>query len=239
MTNYPRTKNSLISMPNLKELEKKIKIKFKNIKLLQQALTHRSYINEHPQDKLTHNERLEFLGDAVLELIVTEYLYKTFDSPEGELTSLRASLVNTESLSLLAQELDLNNYLFLSRGEAKSTGKARNVILADAFEALIGAIYLDQGVKKVKEFIAQHLLTRLPKIIEQQLYKDPKSQFQEIAQAKLKITPSYQVLKEEGLAHAKKFTVGLFLNDKLISRGEGSSKFEAEVEAAKNGLTKI
>lgn len=226
-------------MPNLKELEKKIKIKFKNIKLLQQALTHRSYINEHPQDKLTHNERLEFLGDAVLELIVTEYLYKTFDSPEGELTSLRASLVNTESLSLLAQELDLNNYLFLSRGEAKSTGKARNVILADAFEALIGAIYLDQGVKKVKEFIAQHLLTRLPKIIEQQLYKDPKSQFQEIAQAKLKITPSYQVLKEEGLAHAKKFTVGLFLNDKLISRGEGSSKFEAEVEAAKNGLTKI
>lgn len=111
--------------------------------------------------------------------------------------------------------------------------------MADAFEALIGAIYLDQGVKKTKEFIAHHLLVKLPKIIAQQLYKDPKSQFQEIAQAKLKITPSYQVLKEEGLAHAKKFTVGLFLNDKLISRGEGSSKFEAEVEAAKNGLPKI
>ncbi|MCX6740787.1 MAG: ribonuclease III [Candidatus Parcubacteria bacterium] len=226
-------------MLSLKDLEKKIKIRFKNVKSLQQALTHRSYINEHPQDKLAHNERLEFLGDAVLELIVTEYLYKTFDHSEGELTSLRASLVNTESLSLLAQELGLNDYLFLSKGETKSTGKARSVILADAFEALIGAIYLDQGVKKTKEFIAQRLLVKLPKIIEQQLYKDPKSQFQEIAQAKLKITPSYQVLKEEGLAHAKKFTVGLFLNDKLISRGEGSSKFEAEVEAAKNGLPKI
>lgn len=229
----------MIYMISLKELEKKIKIKFKNVKLLQQALTHRSYINEHPQEKLAQNERLEFLGDAVLELIVTEYLYKTFDSPEGDLTSLRASLVNTESLSLLAQELSLNDYLFLSKGETKSTGKARNVILADAFEALIGAIYLDQGVKKTKEFIAQRLLIKLPKIIEQQLYKDPKSQFQEIAQAKLKITPNYQVLKEEGLAHAKKFTVGLFLNDKLISRGEGSSKFEAEVEAAKKGLPKI
>jgi ribonuclease-3 len=226
-------------MPNLKDLEKKLKIKFKNIQLLKQALTHRSYINEHPQDNLAHNERLEFLGDAVLELVVTEHLYKNFDSPEGELTSLRASLVNTESLSSLAQKLDLNGFLFLSKGEARSTGKARSVILADAFEALIGAIYLDQGSKKAKEFIAQYLFARLPKIIEQQLYKDPKSQFQEIAQAKLKITPNYQVLKEEGLAHAKKFTVGLFLDGKLISRGEGSSKFEAEVEAARNGLPKI
>jgi ribonuclease III len=226
-------------MTNLNILENRLKIKFKNIKILRQALTHRSYVNEHPKEKIDHNERLEFLGDAVLELIVTEYLYHKFDNPEGELTSWRASLVNTDSLSALAQELDLNSFLFLSRGETKSTGKARSVILADVFEALIGAIYIDQGVKKAKDFITKNLLVKLPKIIKDRLYKDPKSEFQEISQAKLKITPSYKVLKETGLAHEKKFTVGLFLGDKLISKGQGTSKFEAEVDAAKNGLDKI
>ncbi|MDD2646495.1 MAG: ribonuclease III [Patescibacteria group bacterium] len=226
-------------MTNLNTLENQLKLKFKNIKFLKQALTHRSYVNEHSREKIEHNERLEFLGDAVLELIVTEYLYHKFDNPEGELTSWRASLVNTDSLSALAKELGLNEFLFLSRGEAKSTGKARNVILADAFEALIGAIYLDQGAKRAKEFISKNLLIKLPKIIKNKLYKDPKSEFQEISQAKQKITPSYKVLKETGLAHEKKFTVGLFLGDKLISKGQGTSKFEAEVDAAKNGLSKI
>ena len=226
-------------MKLLQSLEKQLRLKFKNLKLLKQALTHRSYLNEHPKEKIEHNERLEFLGDAVLELTVTEYLYQNFNNPEGDLTSWRASLVNTDTLSILAKNLGLNNFLFLSRGEAQSVGKARDVILADAFEALIGAIYLDQGVKKTKEFINKNLLVKLPKIIEEKLYKDPKSHFQEIAQAQFKITPTYKVLKEEGPAHQKTFTVGLFLGDKLISRGQGSSKFEAEVAAAKKGLEKI
>jgi len=226
-------------MKLLQSLEKQLRLKFKNLKLLKQALTHRSYLNEHPKEKIEHNERLEFLGDAVLELTVTEYLYQNFNNPEGDLTSWRASLVNTNTLSVLAKNLGLNNFLFLSRGEAQSVGKARDVILADAFEALIGAIYLDQGVKKTKEFINKNLLVKLPKIIEEKLYKDPKSHFQEIAQAQFKITPTYKVLKEEGPAHQKTFTVGLFLGDKLISRGQGSSKFEAEVAAAKKGLEKI
>ncbi len=226
-------------MKLLQSLEKQLRLKFKSLKLLKQALTHRSYLNEHPKEKIEHNERLEFLGDAVLELTVTEYLYQNFNNPEGDLTSWRASLVNTNTLSVLAKNLGLNNFLFLSRGEAQSVGKARDVILADAFEALIGAIYLDQGVKKTKEFINKNLLVKLPKIIEEKLYKDPKSHFQEIAQAQFKITPTYKVLKEEGPAHQKTFTVGLFLGDKLISRGQGSSKFEAEVAAAKKGLEKI
>ena len=226
-------------MKNFSILEKKLGIKFKNKNLLKQALIHRSYLNEHPEEKLEHNERLEFLGDAVLELIVSEYLYQNYQNPEGELTAWRASLVNANNLSNLAKNLGINDFLFLSKGEAKSTGKAREIILANTFEALIGAIYLDQGLKQAKNFIKKHLIKQLPEIIEKELYKDPKSKFQEIAQGKFKITPTYKVLKEEGPAHEKKFTVGLFLNEKFIAKGEGSSKFEAEVEAAKKGLTVI
>lgn len=224
---------------NLSSLEKKLGLRFKNKNLLKQALIHRSYLNEHPEEKLDHNERLEFLGDAVLELVVSEYLYQNYTNPEGELTSWRASLVNTDSLSDLSKKLGINDFLFLSKGESKSTGKARNVILANTFEALIGAIYLDRGFKTAKKFILKKLIIKLPEIIQKELYKDPKSKFQEIAQAKFKITPTYKVLKEEGPAHEKKFTVGLYLGEKLISQGEGMSKFEAEMEAAKKGLSII
>lgn len=224
-------------MKNLNSLEKKLGIKFKNKKLLQQALIHRSYLNEHPECQLEHNERLEFLGDAILEFITTEYLYQNFKNPEGELTSWRASLVNTDSLSKLAQTIKLNRYLYLSRGESQSLGKARKIILANTVESLIGAIYLDQGIKIAKKFIEKNILSQLPEILEKKLYKDPKSKFQEIVQAKFKITPVYKVLHEEGPAHQKKFTVGLFINEKLIAKGAGTSKFEAEVRAAKKGLT--
>ena len=224
---------------NLSELEKNLGLKFRNKNLLKQSLVHRSYINENPDFHIDHNERLEFLGDAVLELIVTEYLYKNFNQPEGELTSWRASLVNGRSLSELAQKLELNNFLYLSKGEKNSIGKAREIILANTVEALIGAIYLDQGLKSATKFIQKNILVKLPYILKHQLYQDPKSGFQEIAQAKYKITPTYKVLKEIGPDHAKEFTVGVFLNDKLIAEGKGSSKQEAETDAAASALTKI
>ncbi|PKL72711.1 ribonuclease III [Candidatus Kuenenbacteria bacterium HGW-Kuenenbacteria-1] len=224
---------------NLSELEKKINIIFKNKDLLKQALIHRSYLNENPNFSLGHNERLEFLGDAVLELVVTEFLYILYpNKPEGELTNLRASLVNSQMLSELAFELDLDEYIFLSRGEAQenSKGKARRYILANAVEALIGAIYLDQDYKKTKKFIEKYFLVKLPEILIQKTYIDPKSKFQEIAQEKEKVTPFYKVLKETGPDHAKHFQIGVYLEEELIAKGEGESKQEAQVSAAKEAL---
>ncbi|MEK9130404.1 MAG: ribonuclease III [Patescibacteria group bacterium] len=226
---------------NLSELEKKIDINFKDKDLLKQALIHKSYLNENPSFLLKHNERLEFLGDAVLELIVTEFLYLLYpQKPEGELTNLRASLVNSQMLSELAFELDLDKYIFLSKGEARedSNGKARRYILANATEALIGAIYLDQNYKKAKEFIKKYFLSKLPEILAQKTYIDPKTKFQEIAQEKEKITPIYKVLKESGPDHAKHFQVGVYLGKELIAVGNGDSKQEAQVEAAKMALQK-
>jgi ribonuclease-3 len=224
-------------MKDFSGLEEMIKIKFNNQDYLVTALTHRSYINEHPDVALGHNERLEFLGDAVLELVVTEYLYTTYENPEGDLTNWRASLVNAVMLSKLAQEIGLEEYLLLSRGEAKDKGsKARQYILANAFEALIGAIYLDQGIDRVREFVATHLLVRLPHIIEYKLYLDPKSRFQEAVQDKLGITPTYKVLSEFGPDHAKVFKVGVFIGDEMVAEGEGTSKQEAQVKAAENAL---
>jgi ribonuclease-3 len=179
---------------------------------------------------------LEFLGDAVLELVVTEYLYKNYKNPEGELTSWRAALVNADCLAGMAKELDFNDFLLLSQGEAKDTGKARNYILANTFEAFIGAIYLDRGYKKAQEFIEKNLIKELPKILKQGLFKDAKSRFQEEAQERVGITPAYKVLEEWGPDHAKRFLIGVFLDKDLIAKGEGLSKQEAEVEAAKNGL---
>lgn len=222
---------------NLKILEKKIKIKFKNKNLLQKALTHRSYLNEHPELKLEHNERLEFLGDAVLEMIVTQSLFNKLNWSEGGLTLLRSNLVNAKMLSELAKELNLNDFLLLSKGEGLSSGKARGTILADTFEALIGAIFLDQGFKKTDEFVKRTLLFKLPAILGKNILTDPKSKFQEIVQANKKITPVYKVLKEAGPDHNKKFTVGVYIGDDLIASGEGSSKQEAETNAAKNALT--
>ncbi len=224
-------------MKDFSKLEKKIKIIFKNQELLKQAFVHRSYINENPGFALPHNERLEFLGDAVLELVVTDYLYANFPNPEGELTNWRASLVNSIMLSKLAKNLGLEDYLFLSKGEAKDTGsKARGYILANCFEALIGAIYLDAGYDAAKVFIHQYLLPELPHILSHQLYIDPKSKFQEIAQDKIGVTPTYKVLSESGPDHAKMFEVGVYLEDELIAQAGGSSKQEAQVAAAAEAL---
>jgi ribonuclease-3 len=228
-------------MKDLVKLEKKIKIKFNGLDLLQQALVHRSYLNEHPEFKSDHNERLEFLGDAVLELVVTEYLYEKFpQEPEGKLTNLRASLVNAHHLAQKAKELKLNNYLYLSKGEAKesSNTKARENILANTFEALIGAIYLDSGYKIVKKFIERNLTKDLAKILTQGLYLDAKSKFQEIAQEKYALTPHYKVLSEVGPDHAKIFKVGVYIGPEFIASDQGLSKQEAQVNAAKSALKK-
>lgn len=223
-------------MRDFSRLEKELGVTFKDKELLTQSVIHRSYLNEHPNSKLEHNERLEFLGDAVLELVVTEFLYKTYPNPEGELTNWRASLVNAKMLSEMAQELELDKYLYLSKGETKDLGKARLFILANAFEALLGAIYLDQGFDKTRTFLKKFLLTKLPYILEHELYLDPKSKFQEFTQEKFGITPIYKVLTEAGPDHAKNFEIGVFLNNKLIGKGEGSSKQEAQVAAADNAL---
>lgn len=226
-------------MKDFSKLEKKLKVDFKNQNLLKQALVHRSYINENPGFNLNHNERLEFLGDAVLELVVTEYLYQNYPNPEGELTNWRASLVNSQMLAKLAEKLGLEDYLYLSRGESKDNNtKARSYILANAFEALIGAIYLDRDYKTAKKFIGENLILELPYILTHQLYLDPKSKFQEIAQEKLGITPTYKVLKESGPDHAKKFQVGVYLDKELVATSSGLSKQEAQVKAAARALQK-
>lgn len=223
-------------MKDFSLLEKKLNIFFKNKDLLVQAFCHRSYINENIDFKLENNERLEFLGDAVLELVVTEYLYKNYKNSEGELTTWRAALVNSDMLAKIAKELDFNDFLLLSQGEAKDTGKARKYILANAFEALIGSLYLDQGYETCRDFVKNNLIKELNIIIQNGLFRDAKSHFQEEAQEKVGITPVYKVLEEYGPDHAKHFVVGVFLGEDLIAEGKGYSKQEAEVEAARHGL---
>ena len=218
-------------------LEKKLGLNFKNKDLLTQAFAHRSYLNENPDFSLDHNERLEFLGDAVIELIVTEHLYKEYpEKAEGELTNWRAALVNAKMLTSVAEEVGFNDFLLLSRGEEKEGGKARAYILANTFEALVGAIFLDSGYDEADKFIKKYLLKKLEEIIKDGSYKDAKSRFQEEAQEKEGITPSYKVMKESGPDHDKRFVVGVYLGEKLIAEGSGSSKQEAEESAAKLGL---
>ncbi len=221
---------------DLSTLESKIKVKFKDRNLLQSALTHRSYLNENRKWPMPHNERLEFLGDAVLELITTEYLYRNFPNPEGDLTNLRSALVNYKMLSEIASELGLEEYILLSKGEAKDMGRARQVILANAIEALIGAIYLDAGFEPTRDFITEWVIKHLVGILSEGKVLDPKSKFQELTQEKLGITPHYKVLAEWGPDHNKNFEVGVFVNDKQIATGVGPSKQEAEIAAAENGL---
>lgn len=224
-------------MQNATELEKKLSLSFNDQDILIQALTHRSYLNENPGFRTGHNERLEFLGDAVLELVVTEELFHRFpEKPEGELTSFRAALVNSKMLADIATEINLNDHILLSRGEAKDTGRARQYILANAMEALIGAIYLDQGYDAADRFIKQTIIKRLEEVLSQKLYKDPKSLFQEEAQERVSITPSYEVLDEWGPDHDRRFVVGVFLGKTLVAKGEGPSKQTAQEEAARNGL---
>lgn len=210
---------------------------FKNKDLLTQAFIHRSFLNENPRLGFEHNERLEFLGDAVLELAVTDFLYREYpESPEGELTSYRAALVNAVTLSGVAEEINMNEYLFLSRGESKDTGKARQYILANAIEALIGAIYMDQGYDSAEQFISRMLYHRASDVVKKKLWRDPKSLVQEKAQEHNGVTPAYKVLKETGPDHDKHFTVGIFFGETKIAEGKGNSKQEAQQEAARAAL---
>ncbi|MEF8847056.1 MAG: ribonuclease III [Candidatus Paceibacterota bacterium] len=219
------------------KLEDKLDLEFDDQDLLIKAFIHRSYLNEHPDFELDDNERLEFLGDAVLELVVTNYLFDSYpEKPEGDLTNWRAALVNADHLSKVARDVGLNDFLLLSEGESKQKGKARDYILADVVEALLGAIYLDQGFDECEKFIKEYIIKNLPEIIEKGLYKDSKSLFQEKAQEQVSITPTYQVLDEWGPDHDKHFEVGVFLGDEKIAEGKGSSKLEAEEEAAEEGL---
>lgn len=221
----------------LEKLQKIIGIRFKNLDLLDRVLVHRSFLNENRKKDLESNERLEFLGDAILELIVTKNLYLDYpNEPEGKLTSWRASLVNGKSLSVAAKQIDLGELLYLSKGEEKTGGRSRDLLLANAFEALIGAIYLDKGLDITEKFLKKHLLIKLPVIIENKLYLDPKTHLQELVQADLGITPTYKLITEEGPDHDKNFTIGLYLEEKMVSTGSGNSKQEAQVHAAENAL---
>lgn len=222
---------------NFSLLEQKIGYSFKDKSFLKEALTHRSYLNENPKWGSSHNERLEFLGDAVLELAATEELFNRYpDEAEGKLTSLRAALVNYQMLAFVAREIELEEFVLLSRGEAKDIGRAREVILANAMESLIGAIYLDGGYADAKTFVIRFVMNNLDQVIRNGLDKDAKSELQELAQGKMKVTPIYRVLDERGPEHEKTFRVGVYIADRLAAEGEGLSKQEAELEAARQAL---
>ena len=224
-------------MNNYSKLKKKTGINFKNLELLKNAFIHKSYVNEHRDENIEHNERLEFLGDAVLELVATHHLFKKYPNQnEGEMTTFRSALVKGRHLAEVARELDLGEYLFLSNGEERSGGRNKNYILANAVEALIGAVYLEHGYDIAEKFIDKWIMTRLDTIIEKGQHIDAKSQFQEICQEKEEITPHYVVVKEAGPDHNKKFTMGAYIGDKLIATGTGSSKQKAEDDAAANAL---
>jgi len=221
------------------KLEEKLNLNFADKDLLRQALVHRSYLNENEDFELDNNERLEFLGDAVLELIVTDYLYREFPDPEGELTNLRASLIKRETLAELGHEWELDKYLYLSKGEAGSTGKAKDIILSNAVEAIMGAIYLDAGLDKSTTLLEKYLFPKLKNIISTNSHIDAKSKLQEIMQEKENETPAYRVLEESGPDHKKKFVVGVEIGDKTLAEGSGPSKQKAEMAAAEAALKKL
>jgi ribonuclease III len=224
-------------MKKIEEFEKENKLMFTHRDVLQQAFVHRSYVNENRKLSFGHNERLEFLGDAVLELVVTDELYKTYpEKTEGELTAVRASIVNTKSLAEVALSLKMNDYLLLSKGESKSTGRARSYILANAFEAVVGALYTDSGYEAAKKFISQNLFHKIDPIIQNKLWVDSKSFFQEKAQEVYGATPEYRVISETGPDHDKAFTMGVFVGNKLYGEGSGASKQDAEQNAARSAL---
>lgn len=222
---------------DFEKFEKKIGINFSDKDLLKQAFIHRSFINENSKIGMWHNERLEFLGDAVLELVTTEALFKKYkDIQEGELTAYRASLVNTNSISAVAESLGMNDYLLLSKGEAKDKGKARHAILANTFEAFLGALYLDQGYEKVQEFLGRVLMPNIDQIVKEKLWRDSKSYIQEKSQEIRGVTPFYEIIEEKGPDHDKHFTSGIYLGEELIAKGKGKSKQEAEQDAARKAL---
>jgi ribonuclease-3 len=221
---------------DIHEFEQVLGLQFNDISLLERAFIHRSYLNEHPNLGLEHNERQEFLGDAVLELVVTDYLFRNYPNPEGDLTNWRSALVKTESLSAVAVQLKLEPYLKLSRGEAKGNDRSRALITANCVEAIIGGIYLDQGYDAAKNFITKYIIAPLPKILEEGTWVDPKSRFQELSQERQGHTPQYKVMEENGPDHDKVFTVGVYLDGKLYGQGQGSSKQAAQQSAAVNAL---
>jgi len=224
-------------MPDFKKFEDLAGIIFKDKNLLKQAFTHRSYLNENRNLEINHNERLEFLGDAVIELLVTEYLYQKYpDNTEGDLTAYRASLVNADTLSEVARKIGVNDFLLLSKGETKDTGKARQYILANTIEAIIGAIYLDQGYDAAKYFVSKNVYHLIDKIVEEKSWVDAKSMFQEKSQEFANTTPLYKTIKEEGPDHDKHFTIGVYLGNDFVAEGLGKSKQEAEQVAARKAL---
>ncbi len=219
------------------EFQSKTGLNFKDVSLLKQAFVHRSYINENRQSGLSHNERLEFLGDAVLELVITDFLFKKYDDKtEGDLTAYRSALVNADTCAKIATDLEMDQYLLLSKGESKDTGRARQYILANALEALIGAIYIDRGYDDAKEFIEKNFTPMIESIISERSFIDSKSLFQEKAQEFDGITPAYKTIKETGPDHEKKFTVGVYIGKDLVASGEGKSKQDAEQGAARKAL---
>ncbi len=223
-------------MKTIEEFEKSIGVEFKDRELIETVFTHRSYLNEHRNLSHDHNERLEFLGDAVLELCVTEYLYEKYDKPEGIMTNWRSALVKGESLSTEAKRIGMNELIKTSRGESKNTGKARDLIMANAFEALLGAIYLDNDYKKAYTFVKKNVAYKLDDIVKKGLDYDAKSKFQELAQDTLGITPSYDELTSVGPDHNKEFTMAAFLNGKEVGKGKGRSKQKAQTDAATESL---
>lgn len=218
---------------DLLQLQTILGVTFSNPLHLLSAITHRSYLNEHKEASWEHNERLEFLGDAVLELVVTDYLFSKYpEKPEGELTAVRAALVNTNSLAVASELLGVNKFLLMSKGESKDEGRARQYILANVFESCIGAIYLDQGYDAAKMFIASRLFPNTENIVKKRLWQDAKSRFQELAQEKASITPTYETISQDGPDHDRVFTVGVFLRHEKVAEGKGRSKQEAEQQAA-------
>lgn len=229
--------NDTAAMPDLEALESIVGVSFTDQIHLLTAITHRSYLNEHREAMQDHNERYEFLGDAVLELVVTDFLFNKYkEKPEGELTAIRAALVNTVSLSEASTHLGINDFLLLSKGEAKDTGRARQYILANAFEAIVGALYLDQGYDAARAFIARELFDRTDEIVAKRLWQDPKSRLQELAQEHVGITPNYQTLSQQGPDHDRMFTIGVFLGNEKVAEGQGRAKQEAEQSAAEHAL---
>lgn len=224
--------------PYQKFAKEKLGFEFHDAGLLVTALTHRSYVNEHQKTTKEHNERLEFLGDAVLELVSSDFLYRNYDYPEGVMTALRAALVRTESIGEAGKELGYEPLVRMSKGEKQGSERAHDSILADCFEAVVGAIYLDQGYEKAQEFIQEHILVKIDTVLEEGSWRDPKSYLQELAQKNDGFTPVYQTLKEEGPDHDKVFTVGVYVNGKLKGMGSGHSKQEAQTEAAREGVKK-
>lgn len=222
-----------------KKLENKLNLNFKDMHLLKNAFIHRSYLNEHKDSSFTSNERLEFLGDAVLELVTTEYLYLNYLNPEGDLTNWRSALVRGRTLASIARDLDLGSYLQLSHGEEKSGGRDKDYLLANTFEALIGAVYLDLGYKKAQKLITDFLLIHLNEILSEGSHIDSKSKFQEVVQDKVSVTPIYKLIHEEGPDHDKTFVMGAYIKDRMVGKGSGNNKQDAEQSAAKDALSRL